>query len=89
MEGEGYLGIILEVYRYIIVRFQEQDLVARRPEAVAPECSEGAIKGLRVTKSLSSCRSQSPPYLDLHEQELHGNIFKHPYKCAKAINRLF
>ena len=60
------------------------DLVTQGPEAVAPERSEGTTKGLRVTKSLSS--SQHLTYLDLREQESHGNTFNH-YKCGKAINR--
>ena len=40
------------------------ELVTRRPEAVAPERSEGATKGLRVTNPLSSRRSRRLTYLD-------------------------
>ena len=32
------------------------DLVTQRPKAVTPQHSEGGIKGLRVTKSLSFLR---------------------------------
>ena len=38
---------------------------------MAPERSEGATKGLRVTKSLSSRRSRCLTYLDYTEQESH------------------
>ena len=40
---------------------------------MAPELSEGATKGLRVTKSLSSRRSRRLTYLDYTEQESHDN----------------
>ena len=63
------------------------DLVTRRPEAVAPERSKGATKGLRVTKSLSSRRSQRLTYLDYTEQESHGNTFKLHYKRGRASYR--
>ena len=43
---------------------------------MAPERSEGATKGLRVTKSLSSRRSRRLTYLDCTEQESHDNTFK-------------
>ena len=51
---------------------------------MAPECSEGATKGLRVTKSLSSHRSWHLTYLDYTEQESHDNTFKHHYKRGRA-----
>ena len=63
------------------------DLVTRRPEAVAPECSEGNTNGLRVTKSLSSRRSWRLTYLDYTEQESHDNTFKHHYKRGRASYR--
>ena len=54
---------------------------------MAPECSEGATKGLRVTKSLSSRRSRRLTYLDYTEQESHDNTFKRHYKCGRASYR--
>ena len=63
------------------------DLVTRRPEAVVPERSEGATKGLKVTKSLSSRRLRRLTYLDYTEQESHDNTFKRHYKCGRASYR--
>ena len=63
------------------------DLVTQRPKAVAPKCSKGATKGLKVTKLLSYRRSRCLTYLDLHEQESHGNTLKHHYERGRAINR--
>ena len=60
------------------------DLVTQRPEAVAPEHSKGATKGLRVTKSLSSRMLQRLTYLDYTEQESHDNTFKRHYKRGRA-----
>ena len=45
---------------------------------------EGATKGLRVTKSLSSRRSRRLTYLDYTEQESHDNTFKCHYKHGRA-----
>ena len=44
------------------------DLVIQRPNAVAHNRNKGTTKGLRVTKSLNSHRSQCLTYL-LYEQE--------------------
>ena len=46
------------------------NLVIQKPETVAPERSEGATKGLRVTKSL---RLRHLTYLDYTEQKSHDN----------------
>ena len=54
---------------------------------MAPEHSEGAIKGLRVTKSLISHRSQRLTYIDCTEQESHDNTFKRHYKRGRASYR--
>ena len=54
---------------------------------MAPERSEGTTKGLRVTKSLSSCRSRRLTYLDYTEQESHDNTFKRHYKRGRASYR--
>ena len=54
---------------------------------MAPECSEGATKGLRVTKSLSSRRSRRLTYLDYTEQESHDNTFKRHYKRGRSSYR--
>ena len=54
---------------------------------MAPERSEGATKGLRVIKSLSSHRSRRLTYLDCTEQESHDNTFKHHYKRVRASYR--
>ena len=54
---------------------------------MAPEHSEGATKGLRVTKSLSSHRSRCLTYLDYTEQESHDNTFKCHYKRGRASYR--
>ena len=54
---------------------------------MAPERSEGATKGLRVTKSLSSRRSWYLTYLDYTEQESHDSTFKHHYKCGRVSYR--
>ena len=70
------------MYIAIIVRHQDQgDLVTQKPK-----CSEGATKGLRVTKLLSSHRSRCLTYLDLYEQESHGNTFERHYKHGKATS---
>ena len=52
-----------------------------------PECSEGATKGLRVTKLLSSRKSWRLTYLDYTEQELQDNTFKRHYKRGRASYR--
>ena len=49
-----------------------------------PGHSEGAIKGLRVTKSLGSRRSWHLTYSDYTEQESHDNTFKCHYKHGRA-----
>ena len=54
---------------------------------MVPERSEGATKGLRVTKSLSSRRSRHLTYLDCTEQESHDNTFKRHYKRGRASYR--
>ena len=54
---------------------------------MAPERSEGATKGLRVTKSFSSHRSRRLTYLDYTEQESHDNTFKRHYKRGRASYR--
>ena len=54
---------------------------------MAPERSEGATKGLRVIKSLSSRRSRRLTYLDYTEQESHDNTFKRYYKRGRASYR--
>ena len=51
---------------------------------MAPKRSEGATKGLKVTKSLSSYRSWRLTYLDYTEQESHNNTFKYHYKRERA-----
>ena len=52
-----------------------------------PEHSEGATKGLRVTKLLSSRRSRRLTYLDYTKQESHDNTFKRHYKRGRASYR--
>ena len=54
---------------------------------MAPERSEGATKGLRVTTLLSSLRSRRLTYLDYTEQESHDNTFKRHYKRGRASYR--
>ena len=54
---------------------------------MAPKCSKGTTKGLRVTKSLSSRRSRRLTYLDYTEQESHDNTFKRHYKHGRASYR--
>ena len=51
---------------------------------MAPERSEGATKGLRITKSFSSRRSRRLTYLDYIEQESHDNTFKRHYKHGRV-----
>ena len=52
-----------------------------------PEHTEGATKGLKVTKSLSSSRSQQLTYLDYMNNKSHSNTFKHLSTCGEAANR--
>ena len=51
---------------------------------MGPETSEGATKGLRVTRSLSSYRSWCQTYLDYTGQESHDNTFKCHCKHVRA-----
>ena len=54
---------------------------------MAPEHSEGATKGLRVTRSFSSRGSRHLTYLDYYKQESHDNTFKRHYKRGRASYR--
>ena len=63
------------------------DLVIQKPEAVAPKQRKDVTKGVRVTKSLSSHRSQCLTYLDYTEQESHDNTFKQHNNRGRASYR--
>ena len=63
------------------------DLVTQRPEAVAPKCNEGATKSLRVTKSLSSCRSQHLTYLEEETMVTPSNAILGVQKLVKSISQ--
>ena len=52
-----------------------------------PEHSKDTTKGLTVTKSLSSRRSQRLTYLDYTEQESHDNTFKCHCKRGRSSYR--
>ena len=60
------------------------DLVTQSPEAVVPSLRSGTTKALRVTKSVSSCRSRRLTYMN---KKPHSNTFKHLYKHGEAANQ--
>ena len=65
------------------------DLVAQKPEAVASEHSEGATKGLRVTKLLSSRRSRQLPYMAKFSSGKTFAVFTICHSVTNVFLRIF
>ena len=55
---------------------------------MAPECSETATKGMRVTKLLSSHKSRYLTYLDYMNKKPHSNTFIFAFLSMEIVKLL-